>query len=341
MFQRNVARRFKISVGLLLMSSTVFLAQPLLAQSWGQLKEAAVDASSKKDFAGAEQYWKKSLEISGGTGARYLQSSAGLAKLYAESGKPEQAQALYKKIESAAVVGSLSDDERSALSDYAQFLKQNNGAEQAAELEKKFSLAQAKVEAQGSAVQNASAPSNAKSDPKAAAQMDQAAWSESFKSATDAIAQKNYAQAEKLLKEALQIAEKYESSAMASNTLSKLEEVCAAQGKNAEGESYSMRKVAAVRMTKGPMTKDFAHALMEHAGWLRKLNRKTEAISEEGKAESILAHISPKQVVGGTSSAAPAGIDASGTKSGGIYSRVRAVQGLSGQVNSIINQPDN
>ena len=338
MFQRNVAKRVtKISTAFLLMSSTVFLSQPIFAQSWGQLKEAAAEASGKKDFSGAEQYWKKSLEVAGSSGARYVQSVAGLAKMYADSGKPEQAEELYKKLEAAANPASLGDDERSALMDYAQFLKQKGSAEQSLALEKKFSLG-AKVEP----VANISAPPSAGSsaaDAKAAIQKDYANWSSAFKSGSEAMEQKNFVQAEKLLKEALPIAEKYsESSSMASTTLAKLEELCAAQGKNADGESYAMRKVAAVRMTKGPMSKEFAQALMAHAGWLRKLNRKAEAISEEGKAESILAHISPRNTAGAASTGyAPTGIDASGARGGSIYSRAKAVQGFGGMLNNMLN----
>lgn len=342
MIQRNVARRFKLSVALL--ASTVFLTQQAFAQSWGQLKDAAVDASAKKDFAGAEQNWKKSLEVSGASGPRYVQSLSGLAKLYVESEKGEQALELYKKIESAANASSLSDDERAALSDYAQLLKQKGSAEQASELEKRFSL-QAKVSSPAAATSPAASStiSAVAADQKANVDKDQESWTNLYKSAADAATQKNYGQAEKQLKEALAIADKYgDSSPMTSSTLAKLEDICAAQGKNAEGESYSMRKLAAVRTRKGPMTKEFAQALMAHAGWLRKLNRKAEAISEEGKAESILAHISPKQTTAGnTSPAGPAAVDASGTRQGNIYSRVKAVQGLGGMINNMINQPDN
>lgn len=342
MFQRNVARRIKISFAFFLMSTAVVFSHPTLAQSWGQLKEAAVDASSKKDFAGAEQYWKKSLEVSGGSGPRYVQSVAGLAKLYAESNKPEQAHELYKKIESVASASNLSDDERSALTDYAQFLKQKGSADQSAELEKKFSLAELKKDESSSSPLPAAVSSPSGADPKAAAQKDSSTWSAGFKSASEAFSQKNYAQAEKLLKEILPLAEKYSSSTMAVSTLSLLEDISSAQGKTADGESYAMRKVAAVRAAKGPMTKEFAQALMAHAGWLRKLNRKSEAIAEEGKAESILAHITPMQNLGGGStSAAPTAIDASGARSGGIYSRAKAVQGFGGQLNNIINSPDN
>jgi tetratricopeptide (TPR) repeat protein len=344
MFQRNVARRIKISFAFFLMSTAVVFSHPTFAQSWGQLKEAAVDASSKKDFAGAEQYWKKSLEVSGASGPRYVQSVAGLAKLYADSNRPEQAHELYKKIESVASASNLSDAERSALTDYAQFLKQKGSADQAAELEKKFSLAEVKNDASSASTVSTAASSSSSSgaDPKAAAQKDSSTWSAGFKSASEAFSQKNYSQAEKLLKEILPLAEKYSSSTMAVSTLSLLEDISSAQGKTADGESYAMRKVAAVRAAKGPMTKEFAQALMSHAGWLRKLNRKSEAIAEEGKAESILAHITPMQNVGGGStSAAPTAIDASGARSGGIYSRAKAVQGFGGQLNNIINSPDN
>lgn len=342
MFQRNVAGRFKISVAFLLMSSAVFFSNPTFAQSWGQLKEAAVDASSKKDFAAAEQFWKKSLEVSGGSGPRYVQSIAGLAKLYVDSNKSDEAQELYKKIESGASASSLNDDERSALTDYAQLLKQKGSADQAAELEKKFSLTAVKKDESAASVASASATSSAGAEPKSVAQKDSATWSAGFKSASEAFAQKNYAQAEKLLKEILPIAEKPGASSMAISTLSMLEDISRAQGKTADGESYSIRKVAAVRMAKGPMTKDFAQALMSHATWLRKLNRKPEAIAEEGKAEAILSRITPIQnAAGGSSSAASTAIDASGARSGGIYSRAKAVQGFGGQLNSIINNPDN
>lgn len=344
MFQRNVAGRFKISVAfLLLLSSAVVLSHPAFAQSWGQLKEAAIDASSKKDFAGAEQYWKKSLEVSGGSGPRYVQSIAGLAKLYVDSDKSDQAQELYKKIEGGASASSLSDDERSALTVYAQLLKQKGSADQAAELEKKFSLtAVKKNEGSDSTAESSSPASSLGADPKTAAQNDSATWSAGYKSASEAFAQKNYAQAEKLLKEILPIAEKPGASSMAIGTLSMLEDISRAQGKTADGESYSIRKVAAVRMAKGPMTKEFAQALMSHATWLRKLNRKPEAIAEEGKAEAILSRITPIQnAAGGSSSAASTAIDASGARSGGIYSRAKAVQGFGGQLNNIINSPDN
>lgn len=343
MFQRNVAKQRLGFASLILLSAFLNIAQPAYAQSWGQLKDAAAEAQGKKDFATAESLWKKSLELAGATGPRNELSQAGLAKLYMENGKAADAETIYEKLGASFSAGSLTDDQRNILADYSQLLKQKGSTEKIAELEKKFGGLDKKVEstaagATGSA--SLAADSAPQEGSKQAFQRDYAIWTSKYKNACDLLAQKNYAQADKILRECLPFTEKYSNAAaMTSNTLARLEEICLAQGKNADGEAFSLQKVGAVRQANGLYSREFARSLMDHANWLRKLNRRPEAMAEERKAEAIMAKISPQNAVG-ESSQSQATIDASGTRGGSIYSRARAAQGLGGAINNMINSQE-
>ena len=350
MFQRFVAKRaaFLLAASVALCTSAL-ISLPSEAQSWGQLKDAAQEAQGKKDYAVAAESWNRALEASGGSGARYTMSLAGLAKCYSEANKFAEAEATYKKIAESSTSASISDEGRQALRDYSNWLKKENREADATALDSKFVLnATPALPPAASSSASSSSVNGKDANAKQAFQQDFAAWETLFKNGSVELAKKNYPAADKLLKEALLIAEKYgNTQSMSSSTLASLDASSFAQGKNTEGEDYSLRMVAAVRLTKGPLSSEFAKALNNHAVWLRRLNRKAEAMAEERKADAIVAKLRPSSepatgasnvgyITPGTS-----GPDPSATRSGGLRNRARAAQsGFTGRVNDMVNSMD-
>lgn len=336
MIRRNVAQ----CCGFLALAVLCnFYGLPAQAQSWGQLKEAAGDAQSKRDFAAAEGYWRKALAAAGSAGPSYIQSLAGLARTFADADKASDAEATYKKILELSASDSGSDDIKNALQDYSAFLKKQKRESEAAEIESKFSLT--KKAEPAAAIPLVKADPGA--DQKAAFAKDSETWNTLYKNGSEELNQKNYAKAEKSLKDALAIAEKYNNASMSQMVLVKLEAAALAQNKNAEGEDYSLRLVAAIRQLKGPTSADFAQALMNHGSWLRKLNRKPEAINEERKAEAINLKYNQREELGGAgnSTAAYQGVDVSGTKGGSVRQRAKSAQkGFGGMINDMVNSKE-
>lgn len=328
------------------------LARPAAAQSWAQFKEAATQAQSEKRFPEAEDFWQKAVTASEGVGVRQVQALAGLARCFGTQDKATEAGDTYKKLLGLVAPGDrLSDDARSALVEYSCFLKKHNREAEASELETKygFSAKDAPVD-QATASPVAPAPSasvtssSTAKTPPAVSPSVQAyeKWYALYKTGAEQQRQKQIAVAEKSFREALGYAEKQkENPACAIQTLTALVVVCSAQGKTSDCEIFAGKKVAAVKQTAGGASVDFAQALADHATWLRKLNRKPEAMAEEAKAEEIMAKNAtvPPGGSGGRGTAAPGAVDVSGTKGGSIYSRARSLQGgYVNRINDLLNE---
>ena len=76
-------------------SSVLLLQAHAIAQSFGQLKSAAIEAQSAKRYEEADNFWRKAMEsCQDKSGPRYIQSLGGLAKSLTEQGKTAEAESL-------------------------------------------------------------------------------------------------------------------------------------------------------------------------------------------------------------------------------------------------------
>jgi len=128
------------------------------------------------------------------------------------------------------------------------------------------------------------------------------------------------------------------------DTLNKLIQLYFAQDKFALAEPFYQRSVTVTRLGSGANSKEYALALTGHGQVLRKLNRRAEAIAEEGKADRIMASLStPGGSTGGTASGAYSSNSAAaaGTRSGTLLNRAKAARGINDATNDAINNsPD-
>lgn len=278
----------------LLISSLVLLQNnPALAQSFGQLKGAAVEAQSAKKYDTAQECWKKLADTcEDKTGPRYMQALSGLASCYAEQEKNAEADETYKKFLALCKTDGLSDDSKAALTNYTKFLRKQQRESEAAELETKFSLL---------AVAPKEEPKQTGPSPKEIAAAK--AKEEAAKKEAD----------EKLLQ-----------------SLNEKAQTLISQNKSAAAEPLLKQALELTRNFHGAVTREYAKALNDHADVLRKLNRRPEAIAEETKAERILSQLDktkPGEAGAGAASASNSG-NAAGTRSGSLYSRANAAQGI-------------
>lgn len=307
------------------------------AQSWGQYKEAAVQAQGASRLVEAEEFWRRALEASGAVGPRHVQSLAGLAKSLAGQGKNAEADETYKKfLSNLNPDAQLNEECSNGVKDYCNFLKGVGREAEAKELETRFSNAFVAVPAAPKVVP----PVAQKTTPVAPAP-EPDKWTPLFQASRQQESQKNWDAAEKLLRQCLPLAQAQKSNpASLVQTLAHLVTVCGARGKTTDCEEFSGQYVAAVRQVYGADSKEFAESLAAHAQWLRKLNRKSEAMGIESKAEAILARNAANSLpAGGSAVATPGAVDTSGTKGGSIYSRARSVQGgYTNRINDLLNQ---
>jgi len=329
---------------MLQVSLALFLLQTAAgAQSWGQLKSLASEAEAAKKYTEAADYWQKALaSCESAGGPRYIQSAAGLAQTYVEQDKQAEAEELYKKILAVLKPDSASDEGKDALRDYAALMKKLNRPGEASELETKFALLAPKVEPPPSAEKQAYEQRLAA---KAAKEKELADWQTLIKSANADQAQKHYPEAEQELKKALEIADKQgQNYKLLGDTLNKLIQLYFAQDKFALAEPFYQRSVTVTRLGSGANSKEYALALTGHGQVLRKLNRRAEAIAEEGKADRIMASLStPGGSTGGTASGAYSSNSAAaaGTRSGTLLNRAKAARGINDATNDAINNsPD-
>ncbi len=308
----------------ILLSNCVSM-QVAYAQSWGQLKSAAIDAQNQKKYSEASDFWNQALSsCEDKTGARYIQSLDGLARCYADQDKFENAESQYKIILAIIKPENLSDDSKTAMISYAALLRKMKREADAIELETKFSLA----EKPAPIVTTKQEPVQAFANPKAEQAKLLSNWNALIAASTKELGAKHYPQAEQNLKQALELSSKI-GDTTASDTLNRLVLLYYAQDKFQLAEPRYLRSLQITAKMSGTESKAYANALNGHGQLLRKLNRKTEAMAEEAKADAILARVNSKNASGALSSSARSGqsSDPSGTRSGSLLNRAKSAQG--------------
>lgn len=313
---------------LLIAMGAFLICQPGYCQSWGQLKGQAIEAQSARNYAEAAGFWKKALDAcENTTGPRYVQSIAGLARSYADLEKNKEAEDCYKEILELSGSPPVSDDLKTALIDYAAFLRKLKKEAEASEIETKFSLVPttpAKAETVEKPAYRPPAP-DAKIEKANALKNFQTLIAGGAKEA----ARKNYLQAEQLFKQSLQSAEKQNDLKLKAEALNKLISLCFSENKPALAEPYYLQSLSVTRAENGNNSREYAHALLDYGQFLRKLNRKPEALAQEAKAEQILAKLTesgPPASAATTQIGQPQTFDRSVTRRGSVSSRARAVQ---------------
>ncbi|MBX9689259.1 MAG: tetratricopeptide repeat protein [Candidatus Obscuribacterales bacterium] len=314
----------KKSPQILVLAITVLCSVPAKAQSWGQLKTAAIEADSAKKYDEAVDYWKKALAACPeASGPRFEQSLAGLAQSYQAASKFSEAENYYKQLLALLKNDSLSAESRSALKNYQTLLQESKRDLEAQELESKFSLKSAPLKS----------PEKSET-PKALS------WRAVFDKGRKEFQQKSYSVAEGSFKEALAAAVEEKSLEHESETLNQLISLSYAEGKFKEAEPYYQRSLLLSAKFLGQNSKDYAEALNGHALLLRKLNRKDEAIKEEARAEQIMNKLR-RYESSGTAAESGSRKSPEATRGGSIYSRARSVQqGFGNPADELLRNPD-
>jgi tetratricopeptide (TPR) repeat protein len=327
----------RLQHSLILLGATVFLLQPTFAQSWGQLKSQALEAQQAKKYPEAVEGWNKALSAcENKTGPRYVQSLAGLAQTYADQEKYSDADECYKKIIEIANAGSPSDECKAALLDYTAMLRKQKKDGEAQELETKYALQAKQPEPEKPKYVDT------KAELKAQREKELKAWQELMASAEKEQAQKHYPQTEQMLKQAIAAAGKQDR--LCQDSVTKLIDVYSAQNKLNLAEPLYAQLLGHMARTSGGGSKDYAHVLMAHGLLLRKMNRKPEAIAEEGKAERILAQANDTNNNNNNSAGSfPSGSaiksDSSGTRHGSLVDRARTARDLQSNTDQLLKEP--
>lgn len=347
-------RRFGLTLVCLTMAMFAGVPECAMAQSWGQFKQEALNAESNKDYSTAADFWNKALDGCEPGGPRGRQSLAGLARCLSELGRTDQANGMYNKMLESIPAGSKLDAESvSAINEYVLFLRKLGRQNDADEAIKKYGLSAQQIgdlranPASGAAPSLSNAPATPASTAASSAAADATASQEQiaqFRSlvrlSDDQLGQKKFAAAEKSLKDALAIADGKNDKEAALLVLAKLISACSAQSKFDACDVYANRMSALIKVTRGPNSMDYAQALAARAAWLRRLNRKQEAMAEESKAEAIMVRADDTPAGGANSTSSRAnGVDTSGTKHGSIHSRARSAQtGYTDRINNLLEQ---
>lgn len=269
---RALALALALSESAFLLSTT-----DVLAQSFGQLKDAATEAHTQKRFADEEAFWQKALEkYSSPSDPRYISALAGLAQSYEGQNKTEEADATYKKVVQAAPPGAvLSDEQKDALAKYSAFLSHNQRSEELATLNKNFGL-----------LENTKAGAD-----KTPAEVNTARINELIEQGKALTRRQQLKAAEGNYLKALELADRENASDIQqSDILNRIIALYYKQKKYSQAEPYFQRSMALVRKKKGASSPEYAEALSAHGQLLRILNRKTEAIAAESRAEEIMSH---------------------------------------------------
>lgn len=319
-------------------SLVLVLAQPVFAQAWGQLKSAAQEALSAKRYDEALEFWKKALNAcEDKSGPRYIQSLSGIAKCYAAQNHPAEAEEIYKKL-FALASDMITDDSIEAMRDYINFLKEQKRDSDASAIATKFSITH---DSDGQE-KTGSAPLSG-SDPRANKESDLKKCQSLLKDGSSQLNQRNFAGSEKLLLEALSLAERYpDNVTVNSEVLGKIIQLYYAQENFAAADPYYLKSMIIMRKVSGAESEQYATALRNHGSLLRKLNRKSEAMAEEAKAERILAkyRASSSSAYGSSGSQTqPYAIDAA-TRRGSLYQRTGAINEFTKMNNAILNSPE-
>lgn len=291
-----------LSLGLLLCCSSV--CSSALAQSWGQFKQAALTATEQKNLLQAEKFWQSALQLAteyGPRDPRFGASVSGLAAVYREQKRFSEAEALYKQV--VCDIGSFrpgSPETNACAAEYVTFLNQQQRPAEAKALAALLP-AETKRTVQDSTATAAQSPSVPTED-KAGSTLsgtvatqvlrtpvaEDSKWTAFTNSGKSFLKQKNYQSAEVAFKKALDQLETIPAGDMRVNqTFSNLTDLYLAWNRIADADMAHHGSLAWIRKFRGPMSQEHVAALLRHGKLLRSLNRKPEAIAEEGRAEKI------------------------------------------------------
>ncbi len=243
------------------------------AQSWGQYKQLATEASSRNNTEDSVLMWSKAMELSRADnprGVRHVQSVVGLAQAYCREGKFEQAEPLFKELVELKEAGESGDDLDAGLRDYADKLQNSNRKSEAEELRKKFSLSAAQQE-----------------KPLVVAEPNiSERWKLLIDKGDREAMSRHVDNAGQYWRQALLLARKQDDhNDMVAESLNRLIRYYYTIRRYDLAEPCYRASLAIVVRQKGTHSLEYLDAVMGHAQLLRKLNRKHEAIIEESKAE--------------------------------------------------------
>jgi len=318
-------------------SSVLLLQAHAIAQSFGQLKSAAIEAQSAKRYEEADNFWRKAMEsCQDKSGPRYIQSLGGLAKSLTEQGKTAEAESLYKIVLENSKPESSTEDLRLVLKDYASLLRLAKRTEDANKLEKDYSLANDesnKIKEPSQEELAANAKKEAQEKRIKLLQEAQQALADGNRGLNG----KQLTLAEQSGQKALKLAEEAGEASYTIPALKLLTLVYDAQNKTAQAEAMAKRCAEMNKTKYGTVSRQYADALNSHAEILRKLNRRTEAIAEEGRVDDIKSKLNASSSA--SSQGSSAGVDNSaaiaGTKGGSLYKRAGAAQNINNSVRDL------
>lgn len=270
----------------------------VFAQSWGQFKYAAVTAVEQNNLPQAEKFWQSALQTSleyGPRDPRFCASISGLAAVYRSRQKYSEAEALYKRvIDDVNTFQPVSDESKTCAIDYVSFLNQQQRPAEASALAARLPVGTASDSGAGKqepAPSSSSAAFSAvvsASAPKLPVEKEYSKWTEFTEAGKQYLKQKNYQSAEKAFKQALdQLATLPANDVRVNQSFSNLSDLYLTWKKIPEADAAHHGSLAWIRKFRGPVSHDYVAALVRHGKLLRELNRKADAIAEEGKAEKI------------------------------------------------------
>lgn len=285
---------FKASAALsLVMLVSCSMAPASLAQSWGQFKQAGQTSLEQGNLTEAEKHWTAALGLAeehGNRDPRFCASIRGLALVYRSKSKFSEAMALYKRvIPNPAGFTPGNEELNNCARDYAILLREQNQIADADALTAALgsAAAPATAVAPASAVNTAATEPTSSPIPKPAA-ADPNKWAEFMSAGKLQARQKSYVAAEQSFRKALtQLTAFAPSDPRMNQTFTTLTDLYESQGKFAEADMSHHATLQWLKKVRGSMNTDYVDALMKHGRLLRRLNRKTEALAEEGKAEKL------------------------------------------------------
>lgn len=319
-------------------SSVLLLQAQASAQSFGQLKSAAMEAQSAKRYDEADRFWQKAMDsCQDKSGPRYIQSMGGLAKSLTEQGKTAEAETLYKAVLESSKPESSTEDLRAVLKDYATLLRQLKRTDDASKLENDYTLANdAASKAKEPSQEELAAAAKKEAQEKRTKMLQEA--QQNLADGNRELNGKQLTLAEQSGQKALKLAEEAGEASYTIPALKLLTLVYDAENKTAQAEAVAKRCAEMNKSKYGTVSRQYADALNSHAEILRKLNRKTEAIAEEGRVDDIKSKLNASSS-GSAQGGNAAGVDNSaaiaGTRGGSLYKRAGSAQNINNSVRDI------
>lgn len=301
---RIISRTFRLSLYLASVCSCLLFVHPAGAQSWGQYKQLACEAAKENHQMEAQEMWQKALAVARNDApgsSRYVQSVIGLAQAYCDDNKFEQAEPLFKELVEMKERGISAEGLDSGLSVYADKLQSLGRAEEAARLREKLTgeLREKPVFA---------------ADPSAGIRL-------LIRQGDQEFAANHIAKAEQCWQQALSRAREQDSDGEpVAECLNKLIKLYYSRHRYDLAEPYYRASLDIIARKKGKQSLPYLDSVMGHAQLLRILNRKSEAMTEEAKAErtaDLAGYIEP--TCGSGSGGGSAGAS-TGSGGGGFFS---------------------